>query len=558
MSKRWIEGALVGTRLGSCVLERPLGIGGASAVYLARQERPRRQVAVKVLHPRLAGDPRAWSVFLARFRREADASAALDHANIVPIYEFGEQDGMAYLVMPYLADGSLADVLADVGALPLDRAITYLSQTAAALDYAHAHGIIHRDVKPSNLLLHPDGRLLLADFGIAHSLGMADQGPSGSSASHGDRSLLDEGVLMGTPHYMAPEQIRGGPVTAATDVYALGILAYTILAGEPPFIGTTAEILRQQLTDSPMALSSVRPDVPPQVEDAIAWALAKRPGDRPASAGAFATALDEMTLRRLPDMPVGRGRVTGTLPLARAMAGPGPFIGGGYPVDHGGALADDSPTLYGSGMAGMTGMVGAAGDQASSGPPTWPVFTSWEGGSHETRSPAGGAWRLIALGMAAVIVLGLALLGPGLLSTFANVSMNAPGGQISGGAANPLLTVTATATATVAPSPTPVANWLVVQPTYANLGCSSGSKSIQVIMQNLGSADTSWSADVPLLGGVSLTPSSGDVPAGGSVALTLSNTSLFVSHQGTIIFTADNPQAGQPATLRYTTRACHK
>ncbi|MEO7000763.1 MAG: serine/threonine-protein kinase, partial [Ktedonobacterales bacterium] len=165
---------LIGARLGSCTLERALGAGGMGAVYLARQERPRRQVAVKVLRRQLSADAQNWPVFLARFRREADATAALDHANIIPIYEFGEEDDIAYLVMPYLADGSLADLLARNGQLPIQRVVSYVEQTAAALDYAHEHGIVHRDVKPSNLLLHPDGRLLLSDFGIARPLDSAD------------------------------------------------------------------------------------------------------------------------------------------------------------------------------------------------------------------------------------------------------------------------------------------------------------------------------------------------------------------------------------------------
>ncbi|MFI5274541.1 MAG: serine/threonine-protein kinase [Ktedonobacterales bacterium] len=171
MATRHDPAALAGMRLGTCVLETPLGTGGMGAVYLARQERPKRMVAVKVVHQQLTGDPQAWRVFLARFRREADATAALDSANIMPIYEFGEQQGVAYLVMPYLSDGSLAQLLEREGPLPLTRVVRYLEQAASALDLAHRHGIIHRDVKPSNLLLHPDGRLLLGDFGIARAGG---------------------------------------------------------------------------------------------------------------------------------------------------------------------------------------------------------------------------------------------------------------------------------------------------------------------------------------------------------------------------------------------------
>ena len=219
---------LVGTRVGSCTLERLLGVGGMSAIYLARQERPRRRVAVKLLRAASAPTPEVWARTLARFHREADAAAALDHANIIPIYEFGvEQTGegeIAYIVMPYLADGSLGALLARQGPFSVPQTILYLEQAAAALDYAHQAGIVHRDVKPSNLLLHPDGRLLLTDFGVARTL-------------HGsqDPDLTATGMTMGTPEYMAPEQIRGERVGPTTDVYALGVVAYTLLAGQTPF-----------------------------------------------------------------------------------------------------------------------------------------------------------------------------------------------------------------------------------------------------------------------------------------------------------------------------------
>jgi serine/threonine protein kinase len=194
-------------RLGTCVLETPLGSGGMGAVYLARQERPKRMVAVKVLAQQLTDDPQAWRVFLARFRREADATAALDSANIVPIYEFGEQKGIAYLVMPYLSDGSLAQLLEREGPMPLTRVVRYVENIAAALDLAHRQGIVHRDVKPSNMLLHPDGRLMLGDFGIARPVNGPELIAAGiGSAGNGPR-LTQAGATMGTPEYMSPVSI---------------------------------------------------------------------------------------------------------------------------------------------------------------------------------------------------------------------------------------------------------------------------------------------------------------------------------------------------------------
>jgi serine/threonine protein kinase len=337
----WNPNELLGAQLGSCKLERLLGAGGMGAVYLAQQLRPRRQVAVKVLRPQGATDPQAWRVFLARFRREADAAAGLDHANIVPIFEFGQQsrdgdqDGdIAYLVMPYLADGSLAALLTHQGRLSLAAATAYTEQAAAALDYAHQHGIVHRDVKPSNLLLHPDGRLLLADFGIARSLGPAlapalgqgsgqgfgpglrpgesgaGAGPAGTASD--DPGLTQQGTAMGTPEYMAPEQIRGGPVGPAADIYALGIVAYAMLAGQTPFFGgDTRVVLAHQLSDPPPPLRTLRPDISARAEETIFWALAKEPADRPASAGAFAHALRDSGRSRSLSTFFSRGEAHG-------------------------------------------------------------------------------------------------------------------------------------------------------------------------------------------------------------------------------------------------------
>src|ERR1700693_2035713 len=150
---------LNGKILGTCTLQRLLGRGGMGAVYLAQQSPPRRTVAVKVLLSELFTSPTGFSEFLVRFRREADAIAALDHVNIMPIYEYGEQDQLAYLVMPYVTDGTLRDVVAQRGKLPLSEAVSIVEQIAAALDYAHRHGIIHRDLKPGNILFHADGRI---------------------------------------------------------------------------------------------------------------------------------------------------------------------------------------------------------------------------------------------------------------------------------------------------------------------------------------------------------------------------------------------------------------
>ena len=182
---------ILGKVLGGCTLERLLGQGGMGAVYLARQERPSRHVAVKVLLPNMLMNSQMQAQYLARFRREADIIARLEHVNIVPIYAYGEQDGLAYLVMPYLQGGSLYDVLLQRGQFPLEETIQYLKEAAAGLDYAHAHGIIHRDLKPANFLLHSDGRLLLSDFGIARVLQ--------DEMSRTGVQLTGVGAVLGTP-----------------------------------------------------------------------------------------------------------------------------------------------------------------------------------------------------------------------------------------------------------------------------------------------------------------------------------------------------------------------
>jgi serine/threonine protein kinase len=261
------------------------------AVYLAQQSRPRRTVAVKVLLPELFSNPAGFSEFLARFRREADSIAALDHINIMPIYEYGEQDQLAYLVMPYVAGGTLRDVVARRGKLPLREATTIIEQVAAALDYAHQHGIIHRDLKPGNILFHADGRLLLTDFGIAKVLNE----PAGANVV-AMQTLTSTGMLIGTPEYLSPEQATGGPIDNRSDIYSLAIVLYQLLSGRVPFSGTTpVAVAIKHATEEPPPLRQINPEISPAVEQVIMKALAKKPDQRYATAGGFARALRAVT-----------------------------------------------------------------------------------------------------------------------------------------------------------------------------------------------------------------------------------------------------------------------
>jgi hypothetical protein len=531
VSTVWNAETLIGTRLGSCILERPLGVGGMGAVYLARQERPRRQVAVKVLHPQLATDAKAWKVFLARFRREADAAAALDHANIVPIYEFGEEGELAYLVMPYLADGSLAELLARQGPLPVGKALAYLAQVGAALDYAHAHGVVHRDVKPSNLLLHPDGRLLLADFGIARVTGRPGEAPDiGPSApAPDDAALTVSGRVMGTPQFMAPEQIRGGSIGPAVDLYALGMVAYTMLAGRPPFDGdTSAEVLRRQLYERPPRLGALRHDLPAQAEEVLRWPLEKAPTDRPPSAGTFVRALKDASWGRTLGATLGRDASRNFAP---------PPVPPVMPPPQSGAYGHDALTVYDGGQPAQFG---------GSGPPQWPGAGMWAHPPAPQRRRRRN-WLAIVSAVAAVLLMLIVLRG---LAT--GSPRNAGFGEPSS-AVRP--TPTATHTPSPTPTPTPPPNWLSVKPSHISLACG-GTKTVKVTLRNLGDGDTNWFAAAPFLGGVSVSPLFGPLPSRNSLTITITNTSAFIGHDDKIQFKPDNKDAGDPAVLSYTTQPC--
>lgn len=278
---------LLGQALGTCTLRRLLGRGGMGAVYLAQQSRPRRTVAVKVLMPSNVLEKKSRAEFLMRFRREADAIAALDHVNIMPIYEYGEQGDIAYLVMPYVNGGTLRDVLEKRGVLSLDEAVHIIEQAAAALDTAHAQGIIHRDLKPGNMLFHADGRLLLADFGLAKVLrDLKDPAQSGQS------DLTSTGTIVGTPEYLSPEQGTGRPIDHHSDIYSLGIVLFQMLGGHVPFTGTSpVAVAIKHALEEPPSLTQMNPSVPPEVEAVVMKTLAKEPEDRYNSAGELAEAL---------------------------------------------------------------------------------------------------------------------------------------------------------------------------------------------------------------------------------------------------------------------------
>jgi serine/threonine protein kinase len=274
---------LVGKVLGICILERLLGYGGSSAVFLAEQRSPQRKVAVKVFLPRPNMNAQMQKSFYTRFLREAEAASHLDHPHILAVYSYGEQDGLPYIVMPYMAGGTLSEYVLEHGLLSLDEAQLYLQQIAAALDYAHEQGCVHCDVKPANILLDGEGNAVLSDFGIAHLMQPDLASPQ--------QAIKSSETLMGTPDYISPEQALGQPLDGRSDIYSLGVTLYFLLAGQPPFkADDSIAMALLHVHETPPALGLARADITPFIDRVIGKALAKWPEDRYQTAGAFYSA----------------------------------------------------------------------------------------------------------------------------------------------------------------------------------------------------------------------------------------------------------------------------
>jgi serine/threonine-protein kinase len=248
-------------------LERKLGSGGMADVWLAEDQELGRKVAVKILHERYANDEQ----FVERFRREATHAAGLSHQNIVSIFDRGSADGSYFIVMEYVEGRTLKELLVTRGPCPVPVAISYARQVLAALRYAHRNGIIHRDIKPHNVIVDREGRIKVADFGIARA-GTTSQ-------------MTEAGSIIGTAQYLSPEQARGAPVDESSDLYSTGIVLYELLTGKVPFTGESAvEIAMKHLSQVPDPPSSVRNGIPHDVDLVVLRALAKDPADRYRSA----------------------------------------------------------------------------------------------------------------------------------------------------------------------------------------------------------------------------------------------------------------------------------
>ncbi|MBO9323632.1 MAG: serine/threonine protein kinase, partial [Roseiflexus sp.] len=384
---------LIGQHLGRYLVQEEIGRGGMARVYRAFDTSLKRTVALKVMAPHLALDPE----FERRFEREAITVANLRHPNIVTVYDIGEANGLRYIAMEYVRGRTLHAIIRERGALGLAIAISIIAPVADALDHAHAQGAVHRDVKPHNILIDIEGRVLLTDFGIA-------QAPDGER-------LTRTGIFMGTPEYISPEQASAQRVDGRSDLYSLAIVTYEMITGVVPFSGATPQLIMAHVQSPPPPPSSIAPQEPPELDLVLARALAKRPEQRFGSGAAFVEAL-RIVARRHNVAPALQQEIA-DLALPRA-------------VPH--RAAPSSATINGPAVRPVSGrvdqVVSLRGDQTPIGaPPQRPPlrFTPDRGVSSGTSlrplpEQRGIRWSIVAPMSAGVIVVALiaALFGAGV------------------------------------------------------------------------------------------------------------------------------------------------
>ena len=349
-------------------LEELVGTGGMSSVFRARDRQLERRVAIKILHQHYAEDPE----YLERFRREARAVARLSHPNIVTVIDRGDDDGRQFIVFEHVEGENLKELVLRTGRLPVRRALELALAVADGLAFAHEHGLVHRDVKPQNVLLSSEGDVKVTDFGIARSL-------------HVEQGVTQTGTVLGTAEYLAPEQASGRPVSPATDVYSLGVVLWELLAGDAPFVGENfVAVALQHVNEPPPSVHERRPDVSPRLEAAVDRALAKDPAHRFPSMAAFAKELraclaevegdpapppeDDLAMTLVtPPAHVAprsrsharrRRRPFGWVLLALVVAGAAfaaVFLVGGVGHDHGGSGGGGGPSGATVPLTGLTG-----------------------------------------------------------------------------------------------------------------------------------------------------------------------------------------------------------
>ncbi len=393
----FVVGFAAGSRIAGYRLEERIGHGGMAVVFRARDEQLGRLVALKILAPTLAGD----AEFQQRFISESRAAAAIDDPHIVPVFAAGEADGVLFIAMRYVAGGDAHSLLRREGPLPPSRVAAIISPVASALDAAHRAGLLHRDVKPSNMLMdvlpgRPD-HVYLSDFGL-------------SKAAASTSGMTRAGEIMGTLDYMSPEQIGGKPVDGRADQYALACSAFELLTGAPPFRRDEhMAVMYAHLSEAPPRLTSRRPDLPGAVDGALSRALSKAPGDRYESCAQFADALRD-AFGILPYDSRPRVRPAAAHPpteIARpAGQGAGPYGGRAAEVT---AAAAPAP---GAADAAATATSLPATQNASTGPGPLPAG----GGSDTAQSPRRPRRRIVLAAGLAVIVVAAAGLTASLLA----------------------------------------------------------------------------------------------------------------------------------------------
>jgi beta-lactam-binding protein with PASTA domain/tRNA A-37 threonylcarbamoyl transferase component Bud32 len=384
-----------------------VGGGGMAQVYKARDNVLGRIVAVKLLREQYTGD----SQFVVRFKREAQAAANLAHPNIVNVYDVGQDGDLYYIVMEYIAGASLKEVITSSGPFPANKATSIAIQILAGIEYAHRNGLIHRDIKPQNVLIGPDGTVKVTDFGIAKSVS--------------DLGLTEAGLALGTAHYFSPEQAKGERVVPASDIYALGVTLYEMLTGKLPFESDSVMGLAyKHLSEPPKPPRELNPSVPARLEAIVMKALAKDPNERFASAAEMEKALRSMLAggqQATVEVPVARhnivppggrqgsrGRQTSRLGGQGTATGAlttGPIPGGGYPVTAG---------------VGAGGVGSAVRPMAStlSGPGSMAMRRSDVQAQARGSGCSAVAVAIVVLGLLVGIVLGAIWLVPQLQSVF--------------------------------------------------------------------------------------------------------------------------------------------
>lgn len=266
----------IGKKMGNFDIIELIGKGGMASVYRAHQPSMNRSVAIKIMATQYGSD----NQFVQRFKNEAKLVAQLEHAHILPVYDFGDQDGALYIVMRYLSAGDLGERIPE-GGMPVKEAGAFFRQLASALDYAHSRGVIHRDLKPANVLIDDQKNAFLTDFGIAKSI-------------ENESNLTGTGGVVGTPTYMSPEQGLGEPLDGRSDIYALGVMLFEMLSGQPPFSADNPmAVMLKHINDAPPSLRSLRAEISTAIEAVVMRALAKDPNERYTTALEMADALDE-------------------------------------------------------------------------------------------------------------------------------------------------------------------------------------------------------------------------------------------------------------------------